>query len=523
MKHSPAEPTKNIKSNWDLVLSPMAMHYAPVVLAIITFTLTLAGWSVFRRFEENKPGTMLSLSLMWICFILCFSALRKPDLSAGKRKIALLFTPVIGLAILDEYYQWHEEIGYYVQRNVTQLPRTITHYTDDVIILMTAIIGCVILFRLMKGITEKKALIPYFGMVVVFAVLHGMSDLASHGLYLWSRLWPDLSHEEIFTQIEVFSCYEELFKIWCEWFTVLFLTKLFYDRDSPLSWNIQICFGSMLTLVGLWSIRADAFSIPWLWIGGELKFIRNYHHLFFIGWLWMFWSTITWSLFRDSLEKRTAMGWFFLCPFALFLTVAIPESRFTAFVQWIAAHGLPDSPYRAGLLAVPCFFILLMLPGVLLGWLGGRALRQWPNVSLYVAFGLGTWFLVTGKTSPINLANLLKVGALTFYLCWFYLLSGTGQNRWQAIFLILLTVFSTGHYVLMELLLGLTIIIVLNQSGLNLPSIPPKRRCQLLLAHLLAVALIFVLYRPRLITNLQYYPSPGKPFNVYQEPDYPER
>ena len=48
----------------DMRLPPAVLHFFPVVLALFTLTMSVAGHSIFFGFEEDEPITWMSLTWM---------------------------------------------------------------------------------------------------------------------------------------------------------------------------------------------------------------------------------------------------------------------------------------------------------------------------------------------------------------------------------------------------------------------------------------------------------------------------
>ncbi len=71
---------------WDIRFPPILLHFAPIGLALFCVTLSLSDYSVFIGFGEREAGTTMSLWLMFVCFLLAFTAMRNPELERFKHE-----------------------------------------------------------------------------------------------------------------------------------------------------------------------------------------------------------------------------------------------------------------------------------------------------------------------------------------------------------------------------------------------------------------------------------------------------
>ncbi len=315
----------------DMRLPPFVLHFAPVLLALFCLVLSLSGYSVFRGFEEKEPGTWMSLTLMFVSFLLVFPVMRNRDMVPQKRKIAILFCTIITLALLDERLMWHEAIGRYARRHWDILPRGVLNYTDDVIILAGAIVGAIVLYYCIRIFSDKDEYQWYFWCVVVIAIAHGCLDILAHKHYLWKLFSPEATLHNTYSVREVLGFFEESCKLWTEWFVILFIARYFYGQKGFLLWSIQVFCGGMIAVAGLWGIGNIDEGIPYMIMGTSLKFIRNYQFFLPLAFVWLVWAGVAWRLFRMDTTKRTLAGVFFLCPYYLLLPELSQAVSFSAF------------------------------------------------------------------------------------------------------------------------------------------------------------------------------------------------
>jgi hypothetical protein len=306
-------------ANNNNTFTPVILHVAPVLLGLHCLTLSLSNYSVFRGYEENEPGTWISLIQMFIVLLLLIPALRQKDIKPGKRKMAFILTPVISLSILDELYGWHEAIGRYAMKHLHILPEKIVHYTDDILIIIGALIGGALLYYCIKQLQEEASYQPYFLAILFVAIGHGELDLLAHRQYVWQLIWPDLTYKQAYSMLEVLGFFEESFKLWCEWFVIIFLLRVYYNQKGFLLWSMLIFAATLIAPTGLWGVTDVSEGIPYIIMGKDLKFIRNYHLLIKLAPIWLLWTAASWYYFKNDDLKRALSGLFFFSPFYLLL------------------------------------------------------------------------------------------------------------------------------------------------------------------------------------------------------------
>jgi len=318
-------------SDRDMRLPPVVLHYAPVVLALCCLLLSLSDYSVFLGFEEKDPGTWMSLLLLAVSFLLVFPAMRNRDMAPQKRRVAALFSTVIAVALLDERFMWHEAIGRYARRHWDSLPRGVLNYTDDVIMLASAIAGGIILYYCIRLFSDKEEYRWYFWCVVTIAIAHGVLDILGHKHYLWKLFWPEATSRSTYAIREVLGFFEESCKLWTEWFVILLIGRYFYGQRGFSLWSLQVFGGLLIATTGLWGIGNVPGGIPYVIMGISLKFVRNYHFLLPLAAVWLVWTGVTWRLFAADTTRRSLAGLFFLCPYYLLLPQLAQVVSFSAF------------------------------------------------------------------------------------------------------------------------------------------------------------------------------------------------
>ena len=131
----------------DFRIKPVWLHFLPVFLGLFCGFISLCGYSVYYGFSENEPGTWLSLCLLFWGLLLNINAVGDSSNERVKRRIAFVFGAIYFAALLDEWLKGHEAIGYFVQDQVGFISQKILNYTDDVLILLAAITGIIILIN----------------------------------------------------------------------------------------------------------------------------------------------------------------------------------------------------------------------------------------------------------------------------------------------------------------------------------------------------------------------------------------
>ncbi len=314
----------------DLRFPPYLLHYGPIFLGLFGLLLSISNYSVFIGFDESAPGTWMSLTLMFVSLLIVLPKTRTSNPNPVKRKIAIIISFLLGIAIIDEKLQFHESLGYFVQDNFKNLPISITTYTDDVLIIIGALIGGLLLFYIFKYLGKNSVSRKYFIAVFVAAMVHGLLDLIAHKHYVLHLLMPSLIGEKVAPYQEYLGYFEEVFKLWTEWFFILFVLNLFYNQKGFLTWSIIICIASIFAGFGLWNVELVTEGIPYIVVEGKLKFIRNYHLFFLVTLLWVSWSAVVWKKHKSDNQKRVIASLYLLSPFYLLLH-SIEEWRFKIF------------------------------------------------------------------------------------------------------------------------------------------------------------------------------------------------
>ena len=319
-----------LQFNGDLRFPAYLLYFAPIFLGLFSLLLSLADYSVFNGFDESEPGTWMSLTLMFISLLIILPKTRTSNTEPIKRKIAIIMSFIIGIAMVDEKLQFHESIGYFVQDNFQNLPISVTTYTDDVLIIIGALLGGILLFYTFKYIGTNSVSRNYFIAVFTAALVHGTLDLISHKQFILNLLLPSLASGEISTYQEYIGYFEETFKLWTEWFFILFVLNLFYDQKGFLTWSIVIGIASIFAGFGLWNVELVSEGISFIVVEGKLKFIRNYHLFFIVSLIWVIWSSVVWGKFKHDTKKIIFASLFLINPFYLLL-YNIEEWRFLIF------------------------------------------------------------------------------------------------------------------------------------------------------------------------------------------------
>ena len=400
------KPAKILKSNREInrvttatkmtSIRPILL-LSPVILALITWTLGLAGSSFFFGFEEKEPATWLSLFLMGINLLICVAAAGSPFVQKKPRILAGVLSVVIALAMLDEYLKVHELIGKWTQRTLTVLPKGFTFFTDDILILIYTV--GVIAFLWWFLIHEKPRFYSKFYIlpVAICGILHGLLDLFGHQQRILRMLFgSNLLDRPINYWGDLVGFYEECFKLWTEWFLILFLVHALFRLDSKLKWSVLVCSGSILATMGLF--QAPGNLAPVLTMGSGLDFIRNPHYLATLAVLWLSWGWIISRNHSADTHLNIHPGLFFILPVPLLLH---PMWAQAGGIKWTV--GFLSGPTLlmvgaalvTGTAYVILFFpkqdrwILLFIPGLLgISWTG-FVLQPW------------NWFLAGGLIFPL--------------------------------------------------------------------------------------------------------------------------
>ncbi len=416
----------SVSNDWEMKIPDWALHFGPLLLAVFCLGISLADYSVFIGFEEQEPGTYLSLTMMFTVFVLSLAAMRNGQLHRSTRLVAAITSVISALAMFDETHKWHERVGEFVQENFRFLPRRLTHYTDDVIILLGAIVGGVILYFSLRLVARESDLRPYLVAVVALALAHGLLDIVSHRDYMLKMFWPDLPKQAARALVDQLSCFEEWCKIWCGWFVILFLQRLFHGQRTPLLWSAQIFLGSVLATVGLWAVPDVTQGIPYLTIGEPHHFLRNFQALFQLAFVWLTWVGITWLCFGRDETKRNLAGLLYLAPLAMWVGTLPAAETMGPAIEWLIDSLIPNPYFGSAILRHSMLLFLLLIPGLALGLGAGFLLRRHPRL---LAVGQVTPLFFTllfseafqfqgwgGGTAPLIL--VLGVGLLAVPRTW---------------------------------------------------------------------------------------------------------
>ncbi len=299
----------------DMRLPPALLHFFPIVLALFTLTMSVAGHSIFFGFDEDEPITWMSLTLMLAVLAMLLAVIRDHALTDFERLAAMVLSLVTGFAILDEQLRWHEKVGKYVKNELEFFTRDIRHYTDDAIIVVFALLGAALFYVFVRKLPKPRDVVPYVVCVVALALAHGVLDVLGHGGRLWRALIPEITKHQVDLLTETLGFFEEACKLWAEWFVLLFVLRVFHRQQSPLGWSILVMAGSFLSGIGLWAIEDPSTGIPYVVMEKTLRLLRNYHLLILLSAIFVAWGLASWRLFRDQPKKQALAGLFFLTPF----------------------------------------------------------------------------------------------------------------------------------------------------------------------------------------------------------------
>lgn len=411
--------------DWDLRLPAVVLYAAPLALALFCLTLSQANAFVFWGFEEDEPGTPLSSALMVGCLVIALAAARRSDLPRPMRIVGGVMALIAGLAALDENLLWHEWFGRVIRHDVSSLPRSVTWYTDDVVVVLAAVVGGVIaysciryIFGAMETPARRREVWPYLACTVAIAVTHGLLDILGHGDAMVERLWPGLTEIQVDDYGERISYFEEICKLWAEWFAVLLLLKLLHGRRGPLLWSALVAIGSgMAVMGGLWGVDDPAAGIPCLIVGEPMDYLRNFHSLFALSWVWTAWAAMAWVGLGNESERFELTGTLFLVPLAPVLG-ALVDVNWLGQAVTSTAHGLmPEAFYGASWIRHGLLFVWMLAPGLGAGVIAGWLIRRWPwAVGILIAVGCAlasAWRLPSlAMGALVVLTAVLVVGLL---------------------------------------------------------------------------------------------------------------
>lgn len=495
------------------------LHAAPVLLAVLDVAISLSGPSVFRQFEEHRPGTGMSVALMVLCLLLTLPALTSETLSRAKRMTALVISVILPLALFDETHQIHEALGKMAQHRITWLPFSVLHYTDDVIVLVTTMSAGGILYLCLRKVEYGRRLSPYLWVVLAVGMGQGLLDLCGHGQYLWQHVWPGITMRRLYSPLEMEGFYEESFKLWTEWFTVLFLLRLFHGQRGALGWTACVFVGTMLAPLGLWQVSPDPVGVPLVVVGGGLRYFRNFHLLALISWLWLGWTVLTWRLFKGDATRRTYAGLFFLCPFPLLLPRLMDPTTFYGLWECGVDALRPWLPFLESHVLAVIVAPAVLVPGILFGLAAARAWRTLPGTGATLALLALAIGVSAHPSLAFGLLNPVEAGGLILPIS---LLSLAKQRQhgpalFQGGLLVSLLLIHTPLWQILVLTAGLTVWL---QHGPN-PASGWSRRFWLALLglHFVAATAFLVAAPPVFMRNLRFRSGPyySVPLSVHYE------
>ncbi len=299
----------------DMRLPPAVLHFFPVVLALFTLTMSVAGRSIFHGFDEGEPITWMSTALMLTVLVFLVAVIRDRALEPVKRWAAVVLSAVTVFAILDERQRWHEKFGRYVKNDLDFFTRDIRHYTDDAVVVVFALAGALLLYLFVRKLKNRRDYVPYVACAVALAVAHGLLDVLGHGGRLWRALIPEITKHQVALLTETLGFFEEACKLWAEWFVLLFVLRFFHRQRGPLAWSMLVMTGSFLSGIGLWAIEDPSAGVPYVVMERTLRFLRNYHLLIALAAVFSTWAIVSWRLFGEEPRKQAMAGWFFVAPF----------------------------------------------------------------------------------------------------------------------------------------------------------------------------------------------------------------
>ena len=395
-------------NDWDIRVPEAILHFGPVLIALVIAFLSLAGRSVFDGFEERETGTHLSVLLMVSCGLIALAAALNPANPRQQRRGALLLAVLIGVAIADELEKYHERIGKWVKEpSGWTIPNGLAYHADDLIVLGGAIAGALFLLWLRRRFPPDRALDPYFVAAVFTATAHGVVDFLSHGTRVPRQLFPEMTRFDARTLTDWLGVYEEAFKLWAEWFILLFLLRLLHRRDGRLGWAVMVMTGSLATLVGLWATRG---ATPYMPVGEPFIVLRNPHALFLYAALVVGWSVAAWMKFPTRPGSCYILGLGWLMPFGLAVLGPVQADHFGAAVYSLTHAFIPGEYYNAAICRWVVLLLIYVLPGVTAGALVGLVWRKAPPVIAVAVMGVVTTGLLliclelTGLAATLPLA-----------------------------------------------------------------------------------------------------------------------
>ena len=493
-------------------------HFGPVVIALTLVAISLGDYSVFEGFDEGEPGTYLSLLLMALGLALTLRAVRLPDLDGPTRFLAVSTSGLLGVAMLDETYRWHEAIGRWVQRNVSFAPPGLLHYTDDTLILLSAVVVALFLYRALRRTGRWKELRRCLFCVGFFAVGHGILDVLNHGNTIVLYFYPHFTETAADSITYQLGALEEWFKVFTEWFAILLFQRLFFRRRVNLIWPLQVFLGTLLVITGVWVVVDPVVGIPYLTVSAPQSFYRNFPSLFTLSMLWLAWAILIRLLFWRDRTRTNLAGLVFLAPLSASLGSFFPPALLGSAVSRLSAMIAPNAYFNAAPLSNAYLVCLLLVPGILLGLILFVLHRCHPiGKTLLLAAALAVAFWLEGGSSFQPQRVFLAAGALgpvAVYL----LLRGRDLLMLPLLFGLLSTLFLR-QPLWIWLLSTLTLAVALETWRPETPERWPWRWRQVAAVQV-AVAFLVVSLRPMIwIPNYRYRAGTDSNFKtLYQRP-----
>ncbi len=366
--------SQQANNDWDIRVPDAILHFGPVLIALTIAFLSMAGRSVFDGFDEGETGTHLSVLLMVSCALIALAAALNPTYPQKQRRGAMVMALLIGVAVADELGKYHEQIGKWVQNSGSEtIPKNLGYHADDLIILAGAIAGALLLIWLRRRFPPDAALRPYFVAAVFSAIAHGVVDYLSHGNRVPRQLVPEMTRFDARTLTDWMGVYEEAFKLWAEWFVLLFLLRLLQRRDGRLGWAVMVMTGNMAALVGLW---ATGEKTPYMPIGEPFVVLRNPHGLFLYAALVIAWSAAVWMKFPTQPRVCYMLGLGWLMPLGLAVLGPVEADSFGAAVYGLTHAFIPAEYFNAAISRWLVLVLTYVLPGATAGVLAGLVWRR---------------------------------------------------------------------------------------------------------------------------------------------------
>ncbi|HHH10674.1 MAG TPA: hypothetical protein ENK23_01170 [Sorangium sp.] len=419
-------------ADFDIQLAPWLRHWGPVFLCWFCLLLSLSGRSVFVRFKEGQLGTWLGVLLMVSVAVVCVAAARTPEINPRVRLAAWVLGGVSALAAVEDTVGVHEEIGYWVQDNVDWLPDKLAHWTDDILIIIGAAAGGGLLLWCVWRTGRVRRNLAYIAAAVAVAFAHGALDLMSHGIAFLKMVFPHLPKTVLRSFEDRMSFGEECCKIWAAWFVLLFVQRFLHRDKVELLWSWTLFLALPLAALSVWQVGDPTAGVPYLMLGAPLGFVRNYHVFAELSLMWMAWATASWVLLRDRPTQRAWFGLLFVGSAAALSGGHWSAEGYGQLLANVADGLLPNAYWAADPFAYSLYLLLLLGPGLLLGWVMVLAVRagvRGVGVAVFIAGAAAVWggaaaaFAATGfalgvlvlllllNTAPITAARA-RVGGL---------------------------------------------------------------------------------------------------------------